>query len=407
VDFRQRDGGERLTAKTYFAGTHRAVDPETTWRRIQPLLPRFGVTRVADITGLDRLGLPVAIAVRPLSRSVAVSAGKGVSLAAAKVSAAMESLECAHAESVDRPLFFASRTELEGCRRAVDPASLPRLRGAAIDARTRIVWIEGIAIGDGAPMLVPYEAVHAHYDRHGLAGTGILQATTNGLSSGNTLAEAISHGLFEVIERDALNLWERGRPQERDKCRLELGFRDQGGAWRLVERLLDRGFGVAAWNITSSIGVPAFHCIIVDNDDPSGHPGTGTGCHPDASVALSRAITEAVQVRATYISGGRDDLVRREYDARNMDSFRWLLDRDGTAARIQFASIGSRTTPYFEADIDWAAALLARAGCGPVVVVDLSLPDTGIHVVRVVVPGLEGPPGAELKDGARAQAVQS
>ena len=313
-------------AKGYFEGTHRTVEPETTWLRIQPLLHRFGVTRVADVTGLDRIGLPVAIAIRPLSRSVVVSAGKGLSLAAAKVSAAMESLEGAHAEAIAKPLFFASRAELEKTRRSVDLSSLPRLRGAVVGDRTRIVWAEGIALDDGAPMLVPYEMVHAHYDRHGLAGTGIFQATTNGLSSGNTLAEAISHGLFEVIERDALNLWERGRPREREDGRLDLGFRDHGGAWRLVERLRDRGFDVALWNITSSLGVPAFHCIIVDNDDPNGHPGTGTGCHPDASIALSRAITEAVQVRATYISGGRDDLARREYDAHNMDSFRRLLD---------------------------------------------------------------------------------
>jgi ribosomal protein S12 methylthiotransferase accessory factor len=37
----------------------------------------MGVTRIANVTGLDRIGIPVAIAVRPNSRSVSVAQGKG------------------------------------------------------------------------------------------------------------------------------------------------------------------------------------------------------------------------------------------------------------------------------------------------------------------------------------------
>jgi ribosomal protein S12 methylthiotransferase accessory factor YcaO len=86
------------TPKRYWSGTHRAVPPRQTWDRIAPLLPRFGITRVADITGLDRINIPVATAIRPMSRSIAVAAGKGVDLVAAKTSAAMEAIECAHAD---------------------------------------------------------------------------------------------------------------------------------------------------------------------------------------------------------------------------------------------------------------------------------------------------------------------
>lgn len=403
MDSKLQGLNSRSIAKCYFAGTHRTAAPEETWRHIEPLLHRFGVTRVADITGLDRIGFPVAIAVRPLSRSVVVAAGKGMSLSAAKVSAAMESLECAHAEMTTRPLLYASRAELNGARRVAPLSSLPRLRCGSIDDETRIVWTEGVDIRDGVPVLVPYELVHAHYGSHGLAGTGIFQATTNGLSSGNTFAEAVSHGLFEVIERDALNLWERGRLIERNARRLNLSFRDPDGVSKMVEHLHGKGFRVALWDITSDVRIPAFHCIIVDATDPNGHPGTGTGCHPDAGVALSRAICEAVQVRATYISGGRDDLMRREYDTRNIALFHRLVayGADETPATLDITK--SYKSAYFEDDIEWAVGRVAEAGCGPVIVVDLSLPDTGICVVRVIVPGLEGPPGDELDDGARAR----
>jgi ribosomal protein S12 methylthiotransferase accessory factor YcaO len=37
---------------------------------------RFGITRIAMVTGLDRVGIPVALATRPNSRSVAVSQGR-------------------------------------------------------------------------------------------------------------------------------------------------------------------------------------------------------------------------------------------------------------------------------------------------------------------------------------------
>ncbi|MQS39922.1 hypothetical protein FFZ77_31390, partial [Streptomyces katsurahamanus] len=59
--------------KVYVTGTHRARLPAETWDTIRPLLPRFGISRVADVTGLDVIGLPVAVAFRPLSRTLAVS----------------------------------------------------------------------------------------------------------------------------------------------------------------------------------------------------------------------------------------------------------------------------------------------------------------------------------------------
>ena len=66
--------------KRYSAGTHRVVDPAATLARVLPLAPRMGITRVAVLTGLDVLGIPVVAATRPNSRSIAVHQGKGVTL---------------------------------------------------------------------------------------------------------------------------------------------------------------------------------------------------------------------------------------------------------------------------------------------------------------------------------------
>ena len=67
-------------------------------------MPTMGITRIANITGLDRLGIPVVMVCRPNSRSIAVSQGKGLTLDAAKASGLMESVETFHAESITRPL---------------------------------------------------------------------------------------------------------------------------------------------------------------------------------------------------------------------------------------------------------------------------------------------------------------
>ncbi|MHC4093368.1 MAG: YcaO-like family protein, partial [Planctomycetota bacterium] len=67
-------------------GTHRTVSPAETLARLTPLLPQMGITRVANITGLDFIGIPVVMVCRPNSRSIAVAQGKGLELVAAKVS---------------------------------------------------------------------------------------------------------------------------------------------------------------------------------------------------------------------------------------------------------------------------------------------------------------------------------
>src|SRR5215218_5721937 len=108
----------------YAFGTHRAVSPAETLRRIRPLLRPAGITRLADVTGLDWIGVPVYQAIRPRSRLLAVSQGKGLTRAQAQVSALMESLEGFHAEDVTLPTV---RDTVGAMRRLLpyDPAALP------------------------------------------------------------------------------------------------------------------------------------------------------------------------------------------------------------------------------------------------------------------------------------------
>ena len=72
--------------KGYYRGTHRTRAPEHTAAVLGPLRRQFGITRVADVTGLDRVGLPVVMVVRPESLSLCVAQGKGLDRASAAAS---------------------------------------------------------------------------------------------------------------------------------------------------------------------------------------------------------------------------------------------------------------------------------------------------------------------------------
>lgn len=391
----RRIGAERRR-KEYFLGTHRACSPSETWEKIYPQLAKFGVTRVADITGLDRIGIPVAIAVRPLSRSVSVSAGKGVDLVAAKVSASMEAIECAHAETIARPLFFGSRNEMAQTGNPLDLEDLPALSSTPVTGQTRMLWIEGKNLYDGGSTMVPYELVHAHFAPPSLPGSASFLASTNGLASGNSTVEATCHGLYEVIERDALSRWSGLPAKERNDRLISVREHRDPIISRIVNRLLATDFRLAVWDITSDTQVPTYHCIIVDEQDPEGHPGTGTGCHLDGNVAMARALLEAIQVRAIYISGGRDDLFRSEYEVAHMNSFRSLLEQDGHSPVAPGRPHACQETEYLEDDLAITIERLKKVRNGPVVVVDLSQPDTHMAVVRVIACGFRGPPHSDV-----------
>ena len=84
---------ETVLPKVFRRGTHRIIEPSETLTRYRPLASSMGITRLGNITGLDRIGIPVVAAIRPNSRSVSVSQGKGLDLSQAMASALMEAVE--------------------------------------------------------------------------------------------------------------------------------------------------------------------------------------------------------------------------------------------------------------------------------------------------------------------------
>ena len=68
--------------KTYNIETQRAAPLDETLARIEPKVPAAGITRVADITNLDRIGIPVFSCIRPTAEAGAITVynGKGATV---------------------------------------------------------------------------------------------------------------------------------------------------------------------------------------------------------------------------------------------------------------------------------------------------------------------------------------
>lgn len=387
--------GPPVAQKGFRAGTHRTVPPEQTLARALRFAERFGITRLADITGLDTIGIPVVVAHRPNSRSLATSQGKGLDLVAAKTSAVMESIEAFHAERISLPLKLGSYEELRGGHRLVDPDALPKSRSRTFSKSARIFWIEGRELGSDASVWVPFELVHLNYTLPPLSGSGFFLGSSNGLASGNHFLEAVSHGICEIVERDATTLWALRGANAQKQTRLALDTVDDPLVNQVLDAFERADVGVAAWETTSDTGIPSFLCQIIDRSPNPLRPlpsARGMGCHPAREVALLRALTEAAQSRLTGISGSRDDIGEvRHRRALTPEVIERARKRVCTGHGVRhFNAVPTHTATSLDEDVLWERARLASAGAKQVITVDLTEPELGFSVVRVLVPGLEG-----------------
>jgi ribosomal protein S12 methylthiotransferase accessory factor len=409
--------GKMLSAdKGHYGCSHRTCSPEQTMERIRPHLATCGITRIADITGLDRIHhVPVAIAVRPNSHTLANSAGKGTTTISAKVSAAMEGIELHHAENLRLPVWEASFDEVTQQRPHIRQEHLPLRRGSLFRPDQLLRWVDAFDLIGQQETAVPEALVSMRHPRCASHGITSVQMGSNGLASGNELLEAICHGLYEVIERDAVTLTALGdgrQPRLRDR-RIDAAAIEYEEVRRMLRDLADRDISVALFDITTDINVPAYVALLIDVAHRGQGIMKGHGCHLDPEIAMVRAITEAVQSRTVYIAGSRDDMSAGDFARMRRG------DKDEAARRYHASGIvgdqltnrlvGTATSlcpsSSFHEDLTHLVDQIRKANLPQVLVADLTDSDMGIPVVRVIVPGLEGHMFPTYQPGLRGKAV--
>ena len=383
--------------KRYFEGTHRLNSPAETVARLRPLMGRMGITRIANVTGLDRIGLPVVMVCRPNSRSVAVAQGKGLDLAAATASGLMEAAETYHAERIQKPITNASMADLTAGHGVIDVDALPARGGRRFPENRTIPWLEGLDLLGDRPVWVPYEVVHADFTIPQPPGSGIFAANTNGLASGNHALEALCHGICEVIERDATALhFDLGR-RAQDSARLDLDSVLDPACRSILHGVRQAGLSVAVWDTRGRTRIPSFLCVMWDERRPPSHPGDGAGCHPSPRIALLRAVLEAAQVRCTYIAAARDDLRAEDYGTAAIERKTRQAIRlaAGAGPGRRFGDCTGQEHQTFAEDLGFLLEELAASGARQVAAVDLTDPLFDLPVWRIVIPGLHPGEAAE------------
>lgn len=364
-------------------GTHRAATLASTWRRFAPAMRTAQITRIADLTGLDTLGVPVFAAIRPMGKSLSTQQGKGITPEAARISALMESLETWTAEHLALPVVRGSARDLGA--RAVDVRALPRPRGR-LDRSARWRWVEGWDLVNDRAVLVPEQSVTLDTT---FTTPPVFDISSNGLASGNVLVEAIVHGLCEVIERDAEAAWRRAGGDRR----IVLDTITDPVCRGLVDQITATGARIFIWDLGGII--PVVGCAIMEDPrEPAWRAlgfYQGFGAHLQPEVAIARAITEAAQTRLTYIAGGRDDFFAFDYArATDPEILGDLWDRLAAPCDepAVFDELPRRDTAGLGEDLEVLVQLACEAGAAQVIVVDLTHPQLGVPVVKVLVPGL-------------------
>ena len=382
-------------AVSYIEGTQRVLTPEATLERTTKLLPRIGVTRIANITDLDRVGIPVFSAIRPSAAAGAISiySGKGVTDTNARISAIMESFERCLAEQPEVSINL-SGVQLD-TERMVDtyesisesyPALFPDalLLPQHISEFTKIEWVMGHDIMNDIEVFVPANAVFHPYDPRN--GVKLFRSNTNGLASGNTIEEAVLHGLLEVIERDALSIAEYTRNPGTEIVLSE----SDGINFGLKAKLEETGIKVKLWLLESDVDVPTV--VVALDDTVLKDPALlvmGAGSHLSPEIAVTRALTEAAQSRVVQIHGAREDTDReqvvRTFGYDHMKKLNWYWYEDGKTVPMNELMDSSSDTPA--ANISTVLERLDGIADGAIIV-NLSR-GVEVPVVRAIIPMFE------------------
>jgi ribosomal protein S12 methylthiotransferase accessory factor len=365
-------------------GSMRGTCPEATLSWIMPKLSAFGITRIADVTGLDRVDIPVVIAIRPMARSISVSQGKGLTLEAARVSAIMESIEVWHAEHLRTPAIFGSYDQIRNEHACIPIDELvPSFEPLHLsDASVAERWHKSMDLMELEELLIPEAALSMN-----TVGRSVVSSTstptTNGLASGNDLVEAICHSAFEIIERHGFSAWYQIGPEKKAETSIDLTAVFGRNA-SLIRNIHNAELRLNVFDLSEyCLGLPCYVAEIVgDGDFYMSRPYTGRGLHVSAEIALTRAITESAQSRLSMISGAREDNYEEDY-------YLWDKPQEARAFRVPTFSDPLQIRAWIEDPIGYLRKLLLANGFERWIIYDHTRRELGVPVIHGFIPGMD------------------
>jgi len=234
-------------------------------------LERAGITRIADVTGLDNIGVPTTLAIRPNALTIACSSGKGLTLEQAYVSGAMEGFELYAAETASPPSIRGSYRDVAG-RYEMPPADdLPLTRWSLFSPEWPFHWFLGWDLIHQGEVPVPLALVGMSRSSALVASVGAFLVSSNGLGAGNSFLEAVTAGIYECIERDAIACQYHAALHRNHK--IPIVDDETLRAYPLVAGVLDRcdqaEVDVVVYDCTADTNVPAYSALVYNRERTS------------------------------------------------------------------------------------------------------------------------------------------
>ncbi|WP_437790191.1 TOMM precursor leader peptide-binding protein [Sorangium sp. So ce693] len=335
------------------------------------------------------------------------SGGKGAHRDQVQASAIGEAIErYSGVFQGDEPRFAAARADVgeaaihpNACMLYGEQQYRERTASNASGSRTRwvpepfdetrvIEWTPLWSLTSSASRYLP-----TSYCYYGAPGEGarFAVANSNGCAAGSTLEEAVLQGFLELVERDGVAIWWYNRLQ---RPGVDLASFDDAYIERLRAHYDALGRDLWAIDVTSDLGIPTFAAISRRRDAAEEGILLGFGAHLDARIALRRALTEVNQSLAAVPPPGDGAVPQRGVIP---EAFRWwraasverqpYLRADGRLPAKRPSDYPALAGDDLLADVHRCVRIAAERGM-ETLVLDQTRRDVGLHVVRVVVPGL-------------------
>ncbi len=334
-------------------------------KKLEKAIKFARISRIARLTRMDYLGLPVFQCTRPFSRNMVTSQGKGFTEEHAKIAAIMESLEAFHGEGVPidkQALFSEIAPELTYDLKIITP-NIP-------DAP--IKWTKAFDLIQEKHTYLPHALICMDFSDAYLPDLPIAPSS-NGYGGGSSKESALQHAILEVLER---HIVASIQPDY-----VPLNAEIDALLQPYFGKLRERHFKMGIFYHSNNEGLPTFKINIQEPGKENTH--FGMSCHPDKNTALIKAFCEALQSRVTFISGARDDIESYQYSA-SEDVIQLQLKI------TQYSDIptGSNYTHLSEKErVEFLINKSQAFGFKNLIVVDLTKKEIEIPIVVAVIPG--------------------
>jgi ribosomal protein S12 methylthiotransferase accessory factor len=306
---------------------------------------------------------------------------------------------------------------------AIDPVALVLPAGSKVDGETTLEWVQAHRWPSGDTVWIPIDFAACSVGDLQPGYQPFTTPITNGLGAGPSLDFAIGHGLCELLQRDGNGTLFRAMDRG---VALEFGPDEPRDprTRALLANFDALGIEVIPKFATDEFGTANVYCVGAERPGtPAAYPimvtAAGEAASLDREHALRKAVYEfaAARVRKVFSHARLADIAAvappgyldrfRQFHTLGGEESRslramveWLrLDQADMRGMLADTVLSRRSEKRFAALPTWTGPLAGtplvqelakRFGSREILYIDFSPPgDTGVHVVKAFVPGLE------------------